>query len=182
MGIWKNILLVILSPRVGWEDVNVGGVLTHQLLKYGFYPLLAALGVASFMPMLYDHTITLSMSVMMAIINVSSYFFSYYIVNYLLGGFYPALVKTKGAMARLNDFILYSLIYLVMLEIIHNVLPIDFTPIFFLMTYLVWIVNQGSHYLEIEKGKENQYIIVASAMLILTPVVITKLLGMLVVN
>lgn len=182
MDIWKNILLLIVSPKVGWEEVNVGGIATNRILRVAFFPLLSVLAVTTFVPTVYDKTITLSMSLMMAIIQFSSYFFSYHIVCYLLGGFYPELVKTKGASARLHELILYSLIYLVLLEIIHNVLPIDFTPIFFLMTYLIWIINRGAHYMGLDKPKEVWFIIVASALILLTPVVITKLLSMLIVK
>lgn len=182
MDILRNILLVIVSPRVGWEEINVGGIATNRILRVAFFPLLAVLAVTAFVPMVYDKTITLSMSLMMAIIQFSSYFFSYHIVCYLLGGFYPELVKTKGATARLHDLVLYSLIYLMLLEIIHNVLPIDFTPIFFLMTYLVWIINRGAHYMGLEKTREIWFIVVSSAMILLTPVVITKLLSMLIIK
>lgn len=182
MDIWKNILLLIVSPKVGWEEVNVGGIATNRILRVAFFPLLAVLAVTAFVPMCYDKTITLSVSLMMAIIQFSSYFFCYHIVCYLLGGFYPELVKTKGASARLHELTLYSLIYLVLLEIIHNVLPIDFTPIFFLMTYLIWIINRGAHYMGLDKPKEVWFIIVASALILLTPVVITKLLSMLIVK
>lgn len=180
MDILKNILLVIVSPRVGWEDINVGGIATNKVMQAAFLPLLAVLAITSFVPMFYDKTVTLSMSLMRAIINFSSYFFSYYIVCYLLGGFYPDLVKTKGATARLHELVLYSLIYLVLLAIIANVLPIDFTPIFFMMTYMVWIVYRGTHYMGLERSREPRFLIVTSALLLLTPVTIVKLLSMLI--
>lgn len=182
MDILKNILVLIASPRVGWEDINVGGIATSRVMRVAFFPLLAVLAITTFVPMAYDKTITVSMSLMMAIINFSSYFFSYYIVCYLLGGFYPQLVKTKGATARLHELVLYSLIYLVLLAIIANVLPINFTPIFFMMTYLVWIVYRGTHYMGLEKQQESRFLIVASALLLLTPFIIQRLLSMLIVK
>ena len=182
MDILKNILVLIASPRVGWEDINVGGIATSRVMRVAFFPLLAVLAITTFVPMAYDKTITVSMSLMMAIINFSSYFFSYYIVCYLLGGFYPQLVKTKGATARLHELVLYSLIYLVLLAIIANVLPINFTPIFFMMTYLVWIVYRGTHYMGLEKQQEPRFLIVASALLLLTPFIIQRLLSMLIVK
>ena len=64
--------------------------------------------------------------------------------------------------------------------IIANVLPIDFTPIFFMMTYMVWIVYRGTHYMGLEKSREPRFLIVTSALLLLTPVTIVKLLSMLI--
>ena len=182
MDIVKNILVLIASPRVGWEDINACGIATSRVLRVAFYPLLALLAITTFVPMFYDKTITLSMSLMMAIINFSSYFFSYHIVCYLLGGFYPQLVKTRGATARLHELVLYSLIYLVLLAIIANVLPINFTPIFFMMTYLVWIVYRGTQYMGLDKPREPRFLIATSALLLLTPFVIQQLLNMLIVK
>ena len=182
MDIVKNILVLIASPRVGWEDINAGGIATSRVLRVAFYPLLALLAITTLVPMFYDKTITLSMSLMMAIINFSSYFFSYHIVCYLLGGFYPQLVKTRGATARLHELVLYSLIYLVLLAIIANVLPINFTPIFFMMTYLVWIVYRGTQYMGLDKPREPRFLIATSALLLLTPFVIQQLLNMLIVK
>ena len=179
MDIFKNILLLIVSPRVGWEDINAGGIATSRVRRVAFYPLLALLALTTFVPMLYDKTVTVSMSLMMAIINFSSYFFSYFIVSYLLSGFYPELVKTRGATARLHELVLYSLIYLVLLAIIANVLPINFTPIFFMMSYMVWIVYRGTHYMGLEKSRQTRFLIATSALLLLTPALISWLLSML---
>ncbi len=175
-------MVLIASPRVGWEDINVGGIATNRVLRVAFYPLLVVLALTSFVPMAYDRTLTLSASLMMAIINCSSYLFGYYIVCYLLGGFYPELVKTKGATARLHELALYSLIYLVMLKIISNVLPIDFTPIFFMMSYLVWIIYRGVPYMGLEKSRQPRFLIVTSGLLLLTPFVIQELLKMLIIK
>ncbi|MBO5540939.1 MAG: hypothetical protein J5980_08355 [Muribaculaceae bacterium] len=182
MDIFKNIMLLIVSPRVGWEDINAGGIATSRIMRVAFFPLLALLAISAFMPMLHDHTLTLSKSLMTAIIQFSSFFFSYYIVCYLLAGFYPELVKTNGSTARLHELVLYSLIYLVLLAIITNVLPIDFTPIFFIMTYLVWIIYRGVRYMGLEKPRQTGFLIATSALLLLTPFVIQQLLSMLIVK
>ena len=75
MDIFKNIMLLIVSPRVGWEDINAGGIATSRIMRVAFFPLLALLAISAFMPMLHDHTLTLSKSLMTAIIQFSSFFF-----------------------------------------------------------------------------------------------------------
>ncbi|MBR1882678.1 MAG: hypothetical protein IJ808_06645 [Muribaculaceae bacterium] len=177
MELLKNIILVIIAPKVGWEDVNMSGISTQRLLQQAFYPLLAVLAITSFFPMVYDSTLTVSMSLVRAIIKFSAFFFSYFIVHYLLAGFYPELVKTKGAITRLDDYILYPLIYLVLLGIIENVLPIDFTPIFFLMLYLAWICYRGADYMGLVGEKKTKFIIISTALLIFVPATIKYLLG-----
>ena len=86
MDLLKNIILVIISPRVGWEEINQATIPTGRVLGSAFYPLLALLAVSSFVPGLYDSTLTLSALLMNAITLFAAYFFTYFISSYLLGG------------------------------------------------------------------------------------------------
>ena len=127
MSLIKNIALLIVSPKMGWEEINLSGYPTHKVLQSGFYPVLALLAISSFSLMLYDPTAwTLSKTLMHAIVEFSSYFATYFLTSYLLGSFYPEIVKTATANARLNNFIAYNLIFLVLLEIFNNVLADGF--------------------------------------------------------
>ncbi len=182
MDLFKNIVMVILSPGEGWADVNTKGIPTSRVLSGAFYPLLAVMAITAFVPMVYDHTITLERSLMQAIVQFSSYFITYFASNFLLAGFYPELVKTKGAEARLNDYLLYNLIFLVLLQIVKNVLPIDFTPIFFLMLFMPWIAFRGLEVLGIAKEKRITFLIFSTLLLILTPLLINYLLSMLIIH
>ena len=180
MEVFKNIVMVILSPRDGWSDVNAKGIPTGQVLASAFYPLLAVTAITAFVPMIYDHTITIEQSLMDAIALFSSFFFTYFITNFLLAGFYPELVKTKGAETRMNDYILYNLIFLVILQIIKNILPIDFTPIFFLMLFMPWIAHRGIPFLGLQKEKETNFLIFSASLMLFTPLVIRYLIGLLI--
>ena len=118
---------------------------------------------------------------MTGIVLFSTYFISYYIIIYLLGGFYPELVKTEGASARLNDYILYNLIFLVLLMILRNLLPSDFTPVLFLMVYLPWMAYRGTDHLFVKKEKVAKFVVISSALLLGLPLVLNALLGLLII-
>lgn len=180
MDILQNILLVIVSPRVGWETVNLQAVNPAHVFRRAYVPLLIVLALASFVPIVYDTTISFPRSLMEAVVNFSAYYFSVYIVNYMIGGFYPDLVKTRGACDRLKDYVIYSNIYLVLLEIVGNLLPIDFTPIFFMMLYVIWIAYRDLDYLGLAHGRRSRFLILTSAMLLLVPLIIHYLLSMLI--
>ena len=177
MELLKNIALVIVSPRVGWDDVSQSSIPTDRVLSRAFYPLLAVLAVTSFVPMVYDSTLTLTQSIVRAVISFSSYFFTYFISSYLLSVFYPELVKTRLAQDRLSDYIIYNLIYLIILSIVANVLPIDFTPIFFMMLYLVWMAYRGVKTLGVKKGKVTKFVTIASCLFLGLPMAVKMLLG-----
>lgn len=172
MELIKNIFLVIISPKVGWEEVNRSGASTNAVLARMFYPMLGILAVTSFVPMIYDKTITLVASIIYAIAQVAIYFFDYFITNFLVTGFYPELVKTKAGHGRVNDYIIYSLSYLVILNIISNLLPIDFAPVLIMMMYVLWICTQGVEYVGLEKKKEMKFIFITSIMMLIAPVLI----------
>ena len=178
MSLAKNIALVIISPKYGWEEVNLSGYTTQKVLQRGFYPMLALLAAASFVRMVYDPTTwTLSKTLIHAIIEFSSYFATYFITSYLLGGFYPELVKTHSANMRLNNFIAYNLIFLVILEILNNLLADGFSPIQFLLLFTLVITYYGTEYLGIKDSKKiPKFVVISSAMMTLLPMLFRMIL------
>ena len=166
MSIWHNIFCVITSPKYGWELINDSNIPVGKVMRSAYVPLLCVLGLSCFVPMIYDKTIPFSKSLMTGIVMVSTYFISYFIIIYLLGCSYPEMVKTKGATARLNDYILYNLIFLVLLLILRNLLPSDFTPVLFLMLYLPWMAYKGTGNLFVDKDKVNRFTVVLQFLLL----------------
>lgn len=182
MSIWHNIFCVITSPKYGWEVINESNIPIGKVMRTAYLPLLVLLALSCFVPKLYDTTITFSESLMTGIVLFSTYFISYYIIIYLLGGFYPELVKTEGATARLNDFILYNLIFLVLLIILRNLLPSDFTPILFLMAYLPWMAYRGTDHLFVKKDKVAKFVVISSALLLGLPIILKAVLGLFIIK
>ena len=171
MNIIKNIALVVISPRVGWEEVNRAGDSTDKVMFKAFYPLLLTLAFTSFAPIIYD-SLSFSGAVINAIIQVSVYLFGFYIASYLLSGFYPDIVKTAAGHVRLDTFIAYNMMFLMVLNIINNLMPIEFTPIFFLIFYVIWLAIKGVDYLGLKKEKVIKFIIIASALFLSAPILI----------
>ena len=182
MNIWHNIFCVITAPKYGWELINESNIPLGKVLKSAYIPLLCVLALSCFVPMIYDHTISFTTSLMTGIVMFSTYFISYYIIIYLIGGFYPELVKTEGATARLNDYILYNLIFLVLLIILRNLLPSDFTPVLFLMAYLPWMAFRGTSHLFVKKEKVPKFVVISSALLLGLPIALRAILGLFIIK
>jgi len=182
MSIWKNIFCVITSPRYGWEVINESNIPIGKVMRNAYMPLLCVLALSCFVPMIYDRTLSFSGSLMTGIVYFSAYFISYYIIIYLLGGFYPELVKTEGGTARLNDFILYNLIFLVLLLILRNLLPSDFAPILFFRVYLPWMAYRGTDHLFVKKEKVFKFVVISSALLLGLPLALTAILSLFNIN
>ena len=181
MNIFKNILLLIISPRVGWEEIEHSSCDTERVLSTAFYPLLAVLAVSCFVPMLYDSTThTLSSSLMQAIVSFSKYLITYFIASFLLTGFYPELTKSELGVHRMNNYIVYVLIFLILLSIIINLIPGQFSPLYFLMLYAVLIAYRGIDFLGVKPGKELKFIVVATILIVAMPQALDALLNMLI--
>lgn len=172
MKLLKNIILVIISPKIGWDAVNHTGTHSNKILAKAFFPLLAILALSAFVPMVYDSTLEIHSQFVSAVIQCAAFFFDFYITSYLLSGFYPEIVKTEAGMSRLNSFILHILIYLMILSIISNLMPIDFTPVLFLMIYAVWMAKLGIDFLGLKPEKSLKFVVIASALMIAAPVFI----------
>ncbi len=182
MSIWHNIFCVITAPKYGWEVINDSNIPMGKVMRSAYLPLLCVLALSCFVPMIYDRTLSFSTCLMTGIVMFSTYFISYYIIIYLLGGFYPELVKTEGATARLNDYILYNLIFLILLMLLRNLLPSDFTPVLFLMLYLPWMAYRGTDNLFVKKEKVAKFVVVSSTLLLGLPLLLSIILDLFIIK
>ena len=182
MSIWHNIFCVITAPKYGWEVINDSNIPMGKVMRNAYLPLLCVLALSCFVPMIYDRTLSFSTCLMTGIVMFSTYFISYYIISYLLGGFYPELVKTEGATARLNDYILYNLIFLILLMLLRNLLPSDFTPVLFLMLYLPWMAYRGTDNLFVKKEKVAKFVVVSSTLLLGLPLLLSIILDLFIIK
>ncbi len=182
MSIWHNIFCVITAPRYGWEVINDSNIPTGKVFHNAYLPMLFVLALSCFVPMIYDRTITFATSLMTGIVMFWTYFLSYYIIIYLIGSLYPEMVKTEGATARMNDFVLYNLIFLVLLSILRYLLPSDFTPVLFLMLYVIWMVIRGTGSLFVKSHKVTRFVIISSVLLLGMPLLIKAILGLFIIK
>ena len=182
MSIAKNIFLIIVSPKMGWDEVNNCAHKTQKVLQNGFYPMLAVLAVSSFTRLLYDSVEwTFSRAIINAIIEVTSFFATYYLSSYLLGSIFHELVRSNSATTRLNNFIIYSLVYLIILQIFSNLLDGGFAPLYFLLMYIPVIVFKGLEFLGMTDDKRGVWFVsISSAFFVLFPVLFRMLLGFMV--
>lgn len=184
MSVFKNIALIVVSPKIGWDEVSRSGFTTRKVEQAGFLPMLALLAVASFVPMFYDSTLwTLSRTLLHALAEFLSFYAAYFLISYLLGGFYPDLVKTNSGRIRLDNFILYNLCFVVILEIFNNLLDNDFAPLYFLLFYSIMLVSKGTIFLGIQgQPKTPKFVALSCLMIMLIPIAFRKILEMMIIH
>ncbi len=177
----RNILVVIINPKVGWQYIDDCANSTQRVLGSVFFPLLAILACSCFVPMIYDSaTNTLSLTLMEAIVWFSKFMLTYFLCSYLLSGFYPQFTRSHIALAKLNNYIIYNLSYLIILSILIKLLNGEFSPLYFLFLYMPFMAYLGSEYLFIEKGKKIKFVIISSLMMLSFPFIIELVLDSLI--
>lgn len=182
MSVLKNLFLITVSPKLGWDDINKSGHTIRTVLSGGFYPMLLVLALASFAPMFYDHVEwNVSRCIIHSIAEIASYFASFYIVDFVLGGMFKELSKSNSTTIRTENFIAYNLMYLMFIEVLNNLMGYLFTPLLFLFLYVAVIAKNGADYLGITDEKRlTKFWPVASALMIAVPYVIKTLFELIV--
>ena len=175
----KNLFVLMISPKVGWEYIDDSGHSADEMLRGLLFPLLGILAVACFVPMLYNSaTNTLTSCLVVAVIHFSKYVLTYFVTSYLLSGFYPVFSKSNIALTRLNGFVVYNIAFLVVLDMVNMVINADFTPLRFLVLWVVWLCAKGTEMLGFAQEKRVKFVAVASAMIIGLPFVFQKVMEM----
>ena len=160
---------------MGWERVNSSAHTSKDVFFKAFLPMLIILALTAFVPMCFDHTLNTHTVLIHAITQASVFFILYFLTSYVLGEMFRETVKTKAGDERVNIYVLYNLMYLMLLNIISNLMPIDFTPVLFMMLYVLWIAVKGVPFIEVKEGKETKFVVIAVAMMLLAPIVINFL-------
>lgn len=180
MGLLKNMSLVVISPAAGWDDIDKSGYPASTVLSGLYYPLLALMSVSCFCAMLYDHTLTLSMSVMRAVIAFVSYFIAYYTVVFLIDCLFPRQTQGKVAKARCCNYVAYILSFLVILETLLNVLQ-QYPPMNFFRIYAYVIAFRGLDFVKVDKAARTKFLLVCGTLLIAVPILLSRILGAVIV-
>lgn len=179
----RNFIVLLISPKVGWQYIDDKCHSAQRVLGAFFYPLLAILAISSFVPMIYDSAShTVSSSLMDAIVAFSKYMLSYYMCVYLLSGFYPQFTRSSLAMSKLSGYVIYNLALLILLSILVNVLNGEFTPLFFLVLYMPYMAYRGVDFLCVESDKSLKFVVISSIMMISFPFVIGWILDKLITH
>ncbi len=174
----RNFIVLLISPRVGWQYIDDKCYSSQRVLGTFFYPLLAILAISSFVPMIYDSaSYTVSSSLMKAIISFSVFMLTYYLCIYLLSGFYPQFTRSSLAMSKLCSYVIYNLAFLILLSILINVLNGEFSPLYFLVLYMPYIAYRGVDFLCVDSDKSIKFVVISSIMMILFPFIIKWLLN-----
>lgn len=187
MSFIKNILLLILSPKVGWEEIGRYHVSTQILTARLLYPMLAILSASVFVRYFYDVPApTVSLMLERAIISFSSYFCAFYVASYVLTGFFQTIAHDDNGIDRVNGFICYNMVYLAVLQTVINLLPFngfeDFPILYLLAANVLNIMYKGLSYIKLPPYLLVKFAVAAVIVIVLLPFGIQQFLDVVLPN
>lgn len=182
MNFVKYILLLIVSPSEGWKDINKFTIPNNLLLSRLFYPALAILSLSVFVPFVFGYSgQELDNVIVLAMIDFIKYFISFFVVSYLLLGFYAHVFKSRNEINKVNNYIAFNLTILVLFNVLRNVMPgFPFFDIFPL--YIIYVVYKGTPYLDVPRVEVLKFIGIVSVLLLLIPIGIKYVLDLVIPN
>ena len=167
MSFAKNILLLIALPPYGWERIEKDSVPSRVLLSRMFYPMLGVLALTAFARLIYSVNVTVAQCAVGAIIDYVMFFAGYLLSGYVLTSFFPKVAKDADAVNRINTAIVYSMLILVVLNIIDNLLPTPWVFIKIFYLYVLYVAQKSASYLGVPQN--DIYLYLMGALVILFP-------------
>ncbi len=175
----KYLLQLLISPANGWDDISHAGTEPSRLTAEGFYPLLGASAITAFIPMIYDHEISLAAALQNAIIIFVQYFISLFLANYIFATILPRYIDGEPNEKRTSTFIIYNLSLLALITIIENILPFDLAIVQFLPIVVAVVMWRGCRYMAVLSDRTGRFMIAAIVTIIAMPLLLGYLLHLL---
>lgn len=176
---WRDIFitiaqLLVASPRA-WKDLEKEEQTQHTFLSHFLHPLFGIIAFASFVGGLwFVKGGNVESALKNSIISVVGIYGGYFIASYLLNELAPRFGLSKNPV-RFQLFTGYASVVLYALFIITPFLP-DLFILWILALYTIYLVNSGTlYFLKVPKVKMIDFTVVASAIIILSPVLIRLL-------
>lgn len=175
----KYLLQLLISPANGWDDISHAGTEPSRLTAEGFYPLLGASAITAFIPMIYDHEISLASALQNAIVIFVQYFISLFLANYIFATILPRYIDGEPNEKRTSTFIIYNLSLLALITIIENILPFDLAIVQFLPIVVAVVMWRGCRYMAVLSDRTGRFMIAAIVTIIAMPLLLGYLLHLL---
>ena len=170
-------LKLLVSPHSTWARLLGGSTSSSESERKLFYPLVFIVALSAVGLLWQEVNLTIGDVVIAAFVQAISFILSLYIcVMAISWGLNFAIEKDAFvAPGKVKTFVLYCLAILMLISIVKNLLPavsvfFDLFPI-----YLIIPVWQATEFLHIDKEKNAFFVVGATALLIVTPWLVSPL-------
>lgn len=178
--IFKWIVIIISQPGKAWYLLAKKEEKGDEFLSRFVYPLIGLVTVAAFLGVLFTRKeFDVELALKSSIKTLVSAFGGFYLASYLLNEVWQAVFKREKNMRLCQRFVGYSSSLMFALNIVLMLLPeFFFLRIFILYTfYIVW--EGAGPYMQVEEKIRLKFVGIATAFILLMPVLIEFVLFML---
>ncbi len=170
---WRDIFItitqLIVAPQKEWKNIEKGNRAHSEFLKQFLHPVFGIIALTSFIGGLWvKHEGNLESALKQSITCLVAVYGGYFIASYILNELSPRFGLEKN-LPRFQQFVGYSSVVLYLLYIITPFFP-DFIISWLLVFYTFHVVNTGAHnFVKVDEDNRVSFILVASALVILSP-------------
>jgi len=178
--IFKRVFALISQPLKEWEAIAEEKQEHDKFLSNFLYPLIGFVVFAVFIGALITRKdFNAEMALKLTVRSIVSSFGGFFLGSYILNEVWSNVFKKEKDMKMCQYFVGYSSVLMFVLSIVLALFPEFFFLQIFLL-YTVYIVWEGAEiYMHIEDNRRMSFVVYASAIIVLTPVVIEIVLGFL---
>ncbi len=168
---------LILSPANGWEEVSYDNTEPDVLAADGMYPLMGLAACTAFIQGLYDGPYDVGVVLQRALVDFISLLVTYLMGGALLEHFINNFSTTDVSVKKCRTVAVYMTALLCLVQIVENLVPVEFTVIKFLPALAAIVLWRAKSYLTIDAEKEGLYILFSIGVIIVPWFVLTTVLG-----
>lgn len=173
----KYLFQLLLSPGLGWEDLEKNNPDPEELTRKGLYPLIGFAAATEFLALFYERGVALGTVLIRAVAVFGSYFVSVFIAK-LIFDYYMGHLTENGSydQRRASTMTVAGLGMMVLIQVFSNCLPWNLIFLKFLPVYVVLVLYKASRYMAIRRNEEMRFLGITAGAVVGVPLLIYYLL------
>ncbi len=180
--LFKWVIALTTTPGKAWKELSEKEEKGDEYLSRFVFPLIGLVAVAAFLGILFIHKeFNVELALKSAIKVLIAYFGGFYLASYWLNELLGSMFGKEKDLKLSQRFVGYSSAMMYALTALLLIFPVSeffFLRIFIL--YTVYIVWEGAlFYMRIAEKQRLKFVLIASALIIVLPIIIELLLFML---
>ena len=173
----KYLVQLLLSPTHGWEDIEKRNPDPEELMRSGLYPLMGIAAATEFLAFFYQRHVELATVLIRSVADFGSYFVSIFIAKLIFDYYLAPLTSTGSFDSRKAPTVtMAGLGLMVLIQIVSNCLPWSIMLMRFMPLYVVLVLYNAIPYMNVRRGCEMRFLLVAAGAVVAVPLLIYYLL------
>lgn len=176
-SIAQIVLMLILKPQEGWQEIAHREESQEQFFNDYLYPLFGLISITTFVGAMWMGVGgNVGYALRNVIVVLTALFGGFHIGAYVMDEIYQKYEQMRDE-RRIRLFVGYASVVVYLLYLIMPLLPgVEF--LWLLIAYSFYLVKEGViHFLNIAEDNQSTFTLIGLAVVVLSPIVISVLMG-----